>query len=246
MHPDLRPQDWLKEWGGAERAWWARALGRDGRGGAYMDSYRLRHPEEWVYTFWAQVTDDRARNYGYRIDYVLVSRTGWGGAVEGEGKGEGVGEQGIVDADVLLSALRTTRASDHAPVMVELALPPPNTAAAGASSGAEGKTDGGGGAARAHAVGCVKHKVAGTVVLAKLLPDPKQKSIRGFFTKKTAAASAAPTPAAAAAAVSEGNGDGEPLPKKAKTEAAGNSGGKGKGPGVGGGGGPMTKFFAKK
>lgn len=265
VHPELRPQDWLKEWGGGERAWFARALGRDGRGGPYIDTYRRHHPdEEGAFTFWAQVTDDRARNWGYRIDYVLVSRTGWGA---GGAEGQGEGEEGVVAADILRAAMRTTRASDHAPVMAELALPPPTSvAAAAAAAGASGTggeeekkggADGGGKGvgARAHAVGCVKHKVKGDVILAKLLPDPKQKSIRGFFVKKTAAAAAssasAPVSAAAAAAASEGNGNEEPAPKKARMEAAAavpacKGKGLGKGAGAGGGGGALTKFFGKK
>ena len=235
-HPELRPKPGQPSWwSGEERAWFARALA-----GSYVDSFRLVHPDAERYSFWDQVKDARGRNAGLRIDYVLVSRTGWGAAAaaaaaaagggggekEEEAAGVEKGEPKIVAAEVLLTALRTTRASDHAPVMCELALPPPSQEAQPAAGGPK-------------QVGCVKGKVEGSVILQKLLPDKRQKSIKGFFAKKARAPAPAPAPVpvpAAAAAASSAKGSAEePAAKKAKTEEGKKTGG--------GGGGPMMKYL---
>lgn len=208
VHPNLRPQGEKKEWSAGERKWFERAVGAQGKG-PYVDSFRALHPEAEApraYSYWDQVTDARGRNEGYRIDYVLVSRSGW------EKKGEEGGPR-ILAAEILLGALKSTRASDHAPVMVQLALSPGGGAAATTETQTEteGVGDEGGGA-RKKAVGCVKHKVDGQVVLQKLLPDKRQRSLKSFFSK----------PAGPAASASDGHGGGGdgPAAKKAKPAEA--------------------------
>lgn len=38
-----------------------------------IDTFRLLHPDTAAYSWWTQRTDARARNIGWRLDYVLVS-----------------------------------------------------------------------------------------------------------------------------------------------------------------------------
>lgn len=81
-----------------ERAWLDRWFA-DG----WVDSYRHLHPDERdVYTWWSVLTDARARNVGWRLDYLVVDRAASDRILRAE-----------VDASVA--------GSDHAPVFLELA-----------------------------------------------------------------------------------------------------------------------------
>ena len=53
-----------------ERAGFSRIL----RAG-FTDTYRELHPDDAAYTWWSLATGSRARNIGWRIDYVVVSRS---------------------------------------------------------------------------------------------------------------------------------------------------------------------------
>lgn len=69
----------------------------------YVDTFRHFFPKEEKYTYWNYVTNGRAKNVGWRIDYFLVS-------------------------DRILPAVKTAgihneyHGSDHCPVSVEIAL----------------------------------------------------------------------------------------------------------------------------
>lgn len=52
-----------------ERAWMDTLLGSEG----YIDTYRHLYPESARYTWWSQVTNARARNIGWRLDYFIMS-----------------------------------------------------------------------------------------------------------------------------------------------------------------------------
>lgn len=52
-----------------ERAWIDRYLERD-----FVDIYRVLYPERVQYTWWTFISNARARNVGWRLDYFLVSR----------------------------------------------------------------------------------------------------------------------------------------------------------------------------
>lgn len=52
-----------------ERALFARCLAR-----GYLDTFRTLHPETVRYSWWSQRLGARARNVGWRIDHVLISR----------------------------------------------------------------------------------------------------------------------------------------------------------------------------
>lgn len=84
-----------------ERAWFDRVLAH-----GYADTFRALNPgARDVYTYWEPWRDRRARNIGWRIDYVVVS------------------------ADLLPSvesafAEASVMGSDHCPVGVRLSLPP--------------------------------------------------------------------------------------------------------------------------
>lgn len=67
----------------------------------FVDSFRHMHPEEKKYSFWSNFANSRARNVGWRIDYVLVSN---------------VAADDIVAAD----CLHDYHGSDHCPVMIEI------------------------------------------------------------------------------------------------------------------------------
>lgn len=82
----------------AERAEFGRHLAA-----GFVDSYRYLHPQTAGYSWWSYRAGARARNIGWRIDYVLVSE-GLCGALE----------SAFIRAQV--------QGSDHAPVGVELAL----------------------------------------------------------------------------------------------------------------------------
>lgn len=69
-----------------------------------VDSFRHHRPTDARYSWWSQVTNARARNIGWRLDYFLVSRSL---------------APLIVDADIHPEVL----GSDHCPVSLTLALP---------------------------------------------------------------------------------------------------------------------------
>ncbi len=69
----------------------------------FVDTFRLFHEGNGHYTWWSHFANSRARNVGWRIDYVLVSQA-LRGAVRGA----------AIHADVM--------GSDHCPVSIDLAL----------------------------------------------------------------------------------------------------------------------------
>lgn len=52
-----------------ERAWLDQVLGQDG----YIDSYRYLYPDKVGYSWWSMVTNGRAKNVGWRLDYFILS-----------------------------------------------------------------------------------------------------------------------------------------------------------------------------
>lgn len=80
-----------------ERSWFTNFLNS-----GFIDSYRHIYPDKQEYTWWSYITNARARNKGWRIDYCLISTH-------------------------LSSSLISTRIaneathSDHCPVVIELA-----------------------------------------------------------------------------------------------------------------------------
>ena len=68
-----------------------------------IDTFRLLHPQEAKYSYWDQRTRARARNCGWRLDYVLVSPDLAGS---------------IVAADICTAVVT----SDHCPVSLTLTL----------------------------------------------------------------------------------------------------------------------------
>jgi exodeoxyribonuclease III len=69
-----------------------------------VDTFRHLRPDEAKYSWWSQVTNARARNIGWRLDYVLVSQNLL---------------PYVVDADIHPDV----PGSDHCPVSLTLALP---------------------------------------------------------------------------------------------------------------------------
>ena len=53
-----------------ERAWIDRYLEH-----GFVDAFRVLYPEKAEYTWWTFITNARARNVGWRLDYFLVSPT---------------------------------------------------------------------------------------------------------------------------------------------------------------------------
>ena len=68
-----------------------------------IDTFRHLHPTQVKYSFWSTMSRARARNAGWRIDYVLVSECL---------------QSSIVEADILTEY----HGSDHCPVLAELAV----------------------------------------------------------------------------------------------------------------------------
>jgi exodeoxyribonuclease-3 len=68
-----------------------------------VDTFRHIHPSEAKYSWWSQVTNARARNIGWRLDYVLISPNLL---------------PYVVDADIHPDVL----GSDHCPISLTLAL----------------------------------------------------------------------------------------------------------------------------
>ena len=80
-----------------EREWVDRYLEH-----GFVDVFRGLHPDEpGHYTWWTYITNARARNVGWRIDYFLVSRA-------------------VLPAVVDAAILSDVMGSDHCPVMLEL------------------------------------------------------------------------------------------------------------------------------
>jgi exodeoxyribonuclease-3 len=52
-----------------ERVWLDQILGEDG----YIDTFRYKYPTTQKYSWWSAVTDARARNIGWRLDYFIIS-----------------------------------------------------------------------------------------------------------------------------------------------------------------------------
>jgi exodeoxyribonuclease-3 len=71
----------------------------------WVDSLRTTHPGERIYTFWDYFRNAYARDAGLRIDHLLLS--------------PGI-SSGLVDAGVDREVRGWEKASDHAPVWVEL------------------------------------------------------------------------------------------------------------------------------
>lgn len=69
-----------------------------------VDSFRQIHPSEVKYSWWAQWAGARARNIGWRLDYIFVSADL---------------QERIVEADIQCDVM----GSDHCPVSLTLALP---------------------------------------------------------------------------------------------------------------------------
>ena len=71
----------------------------------WTDALRAMHPDERIYTFWDYFRNHWARNSGLRIDHLLLSRQL---------------QPRLIDANVDREVRGQPRASDHAPVWVEL------------------------------------------------------------------------------------------------------------------------------
>lgn len=67
----------------------------------FVDSFRHVHPEEQKYSYWSNFANSRARNVGWRIDYVLVS-------------------EGAKDKIQVADCLNDYYGSDHCPVLIEI------------------------------------------------------------------------------------------------------------------------------
>ncbi len=68
------------------------------------DTFRLLHPHEAKYSYWDQRTNARARNCGWRLDYILISPTL---------------KSSIVAADICTAV----QGSDHCPVSLTFTVP---------------------------------------------------------------------------------------------------------------------------
>lgn len=78
-----------------ERAWVDRVIEA-----GFVDTFRTSHPEEVRYSWWDQKSGARARNVGWRIDYVFVSKS-------------------LRDLYNNATIMDDFLGSDHAPVVVE-------------------------------------------------------------------------------------------------------------------------------
>jgi len=69
----------------------------------FIDSYRYLHPNDISYTYWSYRFNARARNTGWRIDYVLVT-------------------ENIIDKINSVQILSAFMGSDHCPVLLKIDL----------------------------------------------------------------------------------------------------------------------------
>ncbi|GHV18861.1 hypothetical protein FACS18949_06920 [Clostridia bacterium] len=69
----------------------------------FVDTFRLLHPDERVYTWWGKRFSHKEQNRGRRLDYFLVS-------------------ENIADAVVSSEIVSDFSGSDHAPVALEVRL----------------------------------------------------------------------------------------------------------------------------
>lgn len=69
----------------------------------FIDTFRMSHTGNGFYTWWSNWSNARARNIGWRIDYVLVSKNL---------------KKKVIAAEILPEVM----GSDHCPVSVEIAL----------------------------------------------------------------------------------------------------------------------------
>ena len=69
----------------------------------FVDTFRISHTGNGFYTWWSHFANARARNVGWRIDYVLTSKSL---------------EKKITKADILPEVM----GSDHCPVLLDIAL----------------------------------------------------------------------------------------------------------------------------
>lgn len=79
-----------------ERSWFSDFLDT-----GFVDSYRYLYPEKQEYTWWSYITNARARNKGWRIDYCLISKSLL---------------PSLISARIASEVIH----SDHCPVVVEL------------------------------------------------------------------------------------------------------------------------------
>lgn len=178
MHEEFWSADGVDE---RTRHWLPRLLCE----GTYVDSFRSLHPDRKdAYTFFDNyVTTRRGLNQGYRIDYILVSSA------------PSTGPR-LLAAEILTNVLRTSKASDHVPVMVELELEHEKLGKEGSRNkvnNASDRKEGAGQrveplpeqkavlAAFSPLPPSVKDAIEGRTIFRKILPDPKQPSIKGFF-----------------------------------------------------------------
>lgn len=95
-----RPKENAKQIGflPIERAWVDRVIES-----GFIDTFRTKHPEEVKYSWWDQKSGARARNVGWRIDYMFVSHS-------------------LKNAYTKAAILDDFLGSDHAPTMLELVV----------------------------------------------------------------------------------------------------------------------------
>jgi exodeoxyribonuclease-3 len=101
------PKSWQKDalLQPAPRAAYQRLLAQ-----GWMDSLRVKHPDERIYTFWDYFRNHWARNAGLRIDHLLLNKQL---------------APRLIDANVDRWVRGEVHASDHAPTWVELSDAPP-------------------------------------------------------------------------------------------------------------------------
>jgi exodeoxyribonuclease-3 len=69
----------------------------------FTDSFRHMHPEEQAWSWWSNFANSRARNKGWRIDLILVSKT----------------NENQIESAAILSEYH---GSDHCPVMLDISM----------------------------------------------------------------------------------------------------------------------------
>jgi exodeoxyribonuclease-3 len=69
----------------------------------WVDTFRLLHPEQVMYSYWDQITKARTRNVGWRIDYIYIDKAL---------------SKNLKEAFILTEVM----GSDHCPVGIEIEL----------------------------------------------------------------------------------------------------------------------------